>query len=114
VHADGDRVGSAFNSIICNGSIVSGGQVHRSILSPGVRIHSFAQVEDSILLEDVQVGRHARVRRAIIDKHVRIPPGLSIGDHPDLDRSRGLTVTEGGITVVPKDEDLGRLVASRD
>ena len=112
VHAEGNRVGSAFNSIVCNGSIVSGGQVHRSLLSPGVRINSFAQVEDSILLEGVEVGRHARVRNAIIDKHVRIPSGLSLGLDPDLDRSRGLTVTEQGITVIPKDEDLDRLAAA--
>ncbi|WP_391732977.1 glucose-1-phosphate adenylyltransferase [Tautonia sociabilis] len=111
VHAEGNRVGAAYNSIVCNGSIVSGGQVHRSLLSPGVRINSFATVEDSILFEGVEVGRHARVRNAIIDKHVRIPPGLEIGTDPALDRSRGLTVSEGGITVVPKDEDLGRFAS---
>ena len=74
VHTDPDRRGAAFNSIVCQGAIVSGGQVYRSILSPGVRINSYALVEDSILFDGVEVGRHARIRRAIIDKDVKIPP----------------------------------------
>ena len=108
VHTDGDRRGAAFNSIVCQGAIVSGGQVYRSILSPGVRIHSFALVEDSILLDGVQVGRHARIRRAILDKDVRVPPGFTIGLDRALDLSRGLFVTPEGLTVVAKSEDLER------
>ena len=77
VHAVGNRVGAAYNSIVCNGSIVSGGQVHRCILSPAVRINSYAIVEDSILFEGVEVGRHARVRRAIVDKGVQHPAPAS-------------------------------------
>ena len=80
-----------------------------SLLSPGVRINSFAEVEDSILFEGVEVGRHARVRNAIIDKHVRVPAGFSVGHDPELDRARGFTVTDGGITVIAKGEDLDRL-----
>jgi glucose-1-phosphate adenylyltransferase len=108
VHTDPDRRGAALNSIVCQGSIVSGGQVYRSILSPGVRINSFALVEDSILFDGVEVGRHARVRRAVIDKEVRVPAGFDIGWNHDADRARGLVVTEDGVTVVAKAEDLER------
>jgi glucose-1-phosphate adenylyltransferase len=108
VHTDPDRRGAALNSIVCQGSIVSGGQVYRSILSPGVRINSFALVEDSILFDGVEVGRHARIRRAIIDKDVRVPPGFDIGWNHEADLARGLVVTEDGVTVVAKAEDLER------
>jgi len=96
------RRGQALDSIICQGSIVSGGQVERSILGPDVRVNSYARVEDSILFESVDIGRHARVRRAIIDKGVRIPPGTSIGYDAEQDRARGFTVSEGGLTVIAK------------
>lgn len=109
VHAAGDRRGSAYDSIVCQGTIVSGAQVFRSILSPGVRLHSFALIEDSILFDGVEVGRHARIRRAIIDKDVRIPPRCEIGYDPAADLARGFTITDGGITVVAKGEDLGRV-----
>ena len=95
------RVGAALNSIISNGCIISGGNVKRSILSPRVTIHSFAEVEDSILLERVDVGRNARIKRTIIDKEVQIPPGTEIGYHLDEDAKR-FTVTASGIVVVPK------------
>jgi glucose-1-phosphate adenylyltransferase len=111
VHTDADRRGAAFNSIICQGAIVSGGQVYRSILSPGSRIHSYALVEDSILFDGVEVGRHARVRRAIIDKDVKVPAGFTLGWDRETDRARGLTVTEDGITVVAKGEELERFSA---
>ena len=76
VHTEGDRRGAAFNSIVCQGAIISGGPGHRSIVSPGVRVNSFALVEDSILFDGVDVGRHAAIRRAIIDKDVRDPRRL--------------------------------------
>jgi glucose-1-phosphate adenylyltransferase len=108
VHTDPDRRGAAYNSIVCQGAIVSGGQVFRSIVSPDVRINSYALVEDSILLDGVEVGRRARVRRAIIDKDVKVPVGFEIGWNRELDRSRGLSVSQDGITVVAKGEDLER------
>ncbi len=108
VHADAHRRGAAYNSIVCQGAIVSGGQVHRSILSPEVRIHSYASVEDSILFDGVEIGRYARVRRAILDKDVKVPPHFEVGYNLEADRARGLTVTEEGITVVAKAEDLER------
>jgi glucose-1-phosphate adenylyltransferase len=95
------RVGTAVNSIISDGCIISGGNVKRSILSPNVRIHSYAEVEDSILLEGVDVGRHARIRRAIIDKEVQVPSGTEIGYRLDEDAKR-FTVTGSEIVVVPK------------
>jgi len=95
------RVGTALNSIISNGCIISGGNVKRSILSPRVTIHSFAEVEDSILLEGGDVGRNARIKRTIIDKEVQIPPETEIGYDLDEDAKR-FTVTASGIVVVPK------------
>ncbi len=110
VHTDPDRRGAAFNSIVCQGAIVSGGQVYRSIVSPGVRVNSYALVEDAILLDGVEVGRRARVRRAIIDKDVKVPAGFEIGWNRELDLARGLTITPEGLTVVAKGEDLERFV----
>jgi glucose-1-phosphate adenylyltransferase len=99
--SDGQRVGATYNSIVSAGCIVSGGQVHRSILSPWVRINSFSEVRDSILMNGVEVGRHARIRRAIIDKEVRIPEGYQIGFNLKED-AKQFTVTESGIVVIPK------------
>ncbi len=96
------RRGQALDSIICQGCIVSGGQLERSIVGPDSRINSYAQVEDSILFEGVDVGRYAKIRRAIIDKGVHIPAGIEIGYDHDLDRSRGFLVTEHGVTVIAK------------
>jgi glucose-1-phosphate adenylyltransferase len=95
------RVGMALNSIISNGCIISGGNVRRSILSPKVMVHSFAEIEDSILLEGVDVGRNAKIKRTIIDKEVQIPEGMEIGYYLDED-ARRFTVTASGIVVVPK------------
>lgn len=95
------RVGTALNSIISNGCIISGGNVKRSILSPKVTVHSFAEIEDSILLEGVDVGRSAKIKRTIIDKEVQIPQGMEIGFQLDEDAKR-FTVTASGIVVVPR------------
>jgi glucose-1-phosphate adenylyltransferase len=99
---DTARRGQALDSIVCQGTIVSGGQVERSILGSNARINSYSRVEDSILFDGVSVGRHAKIRRAIIDKEVQIPAGIEIGYDHDLDRSRGFTVTERGVTVIAK------------
>ncbi len=95
------RVGHATDSLISEGCIVSGGHVHRSIVSPRVRVNSYSYVEGCILFEDVTVGRHCKIRRAIIDKHVDIPPGTVIGYDPEEDKAR-FQVTESGIVVIPK------------
>jgi glucose-1-phosphate adenylyltransferase len=95
------RLGRATDSLVSEGCIISGGRADRSILSPKVRINSYASVEGSILFENVNIGRHCRIRRAIIDKHVDIPAGTSIGYDLEEDRKR-FHVTESGIVVIPK------------
>ncbi len=95
------RIGTALNSILSHGSIISGGSVKRSVLSPKVKVHSYAEIEDSILLSGVEVGRYAKIRRAIIDKEVQIPEGMRIGYDFEEDAKR-FTVTASGIVVIPK------------
>lgn len=98
------RRGEAVDSMVCQGCIVSGGHVRRSILAPGVRINSYAMVEESLLFDRVEVGRYCRIRRAILDKDVNVPPHTMIGYNLEQDRARGFTVTEQGIVVIPKGE----------
>ncbi|MGB8931447.1 MAG: glucose-1-phosphate adenylyltransferase [Anaeromyxobacteraceae bacterium] len=95
------RVGRATDSLVCEGCIISGGQVHHSILSPKVRVNSFTKIDDCIIFENVNIGRHCRIRHAIIDKHVEIPAGTVIGYDEEADRRR-FPVTERGIVVIPK------------
>ena len=85
-------------------SVPPGNSTAECILSPNVRINSYAQVEESILFSGVNVGRHSRIRRAIIDKDVKLPAGTTIGYDLNRDRKRGLVVTEQGIVVVAKGE----------
>jgi glucose-1-phosphate adenylyltransferase len=94
--------GEGHESMVCPGSIISGGRVWRCIVAPRVRVNSYASVEESILLDRVDVGRHCRIRRAIIDKDIVIPKNATIGFDPEQDRRRGFTITEQGIVVVPK------------
>src|SRR5262245_2070616 len=96
------RRGEAHDSMLCNGCIISGGHVSRSVLSPNVRVNSYAVVEESILYDGVDVGRYARIRRTIIDKDVRIPAHASIGFDAEHDRQRGFTMTEQGVAVIAK------------
>ena len=96
--ADGRR-GQALDSIVSGGSILSGGLVRGSVIGRGVRIHSHALVEDSIIFDNCDIGRRARIRRAILDKNVRVPPDAVIGY--DLDRDRQFYhVTDSGIVVI--------------
>jgi glucose-1-phosphate adenylyltransferase len=98
------RRGSALDSMVCPGCIVSGGHVRRSILSPNVRIHSWSLVENSILFEGVDIGRRCRIRKAIIDKDVKVPQDTTIGHDLEHDRRRGFTITEQGVVVIAKGE----------
>jgi len=107
---DDRRCGRALDSIVCQGSIVSGGLVEHSVLARNVRINSYAHVEDSILFEGVHIGRHTHVRRAIIDKGIHIPAGVRIGFDPDEDRERGFTVSEGGVVVVAASDGVEHLL----
>jgi glucose-1-phosphate adenylyltransferase len=95
------RVGHALDSLVSEGVVVSGGTVLGSILSPYVRVNSFTEITDSILLQGVNVGRYSKLKRVIVDKNVDIPPRTEIGFDAESDRARGFTVTESGITVIP-------------
>ncbi len=105
VFAEPSRMGISLDSIVSAGCILSGGSVRNSVLSPDVRINSYADVDSSILFTHVKVGRHCRVRRAIIDRDVSIPEGTVIGYEPESDRQRYF-VTDSGITVVTRDYSL--------
>ena len=105
VHDAEGRVGRAIESLISPGVIISGAEVRRSILSPGVRVHSYAQVEGSVLMHGVEIGRNAVVRNAIIDKNVVVPEGAEIGVDLDIDRSR-FTVSAGGVVAIGKGEKV--------
>ncbi len=95
------RRGEALHSVVSEGCIVSGGVVRNSVLGRSVFIHSYSEVDDSVLMDYVEVGRHARIRRAIIDKNVYIPEGETIGYDLERDRKR-FFVTESGLVVIPK------------
>lgn len=99
---DDGRRGMAIDSLVSPGVIISGGHVLSSILSPQVYIHSFSLVEGSVVMEKANIGRHAVIRNAILDKNVIVEEGATVGVDHDLDRKRGFYVSDGGITVVPK------------
>jgi glucose-1-phosphate adenylyltransferase len=103
------RVGIATDSMVSHGCIISGGRIHRSVLGVGCRVNSFSEVEESVLFEHVVVGRHAKIRRAIIDKDVEIPSGTVIGFDREADRQR-FHVTERGTVVIPKRAKLDEVV----
>jgi glucose-1-phosphate adenylyltransferase len=105
VHDSEGRVGRAVNSMVCAGAIISGAEVGRSVLSPGVRVHSYAHIDGSILMHGAQVGRHAVVRNAIVDKDVHIPEGAKIGVDSEVDRQR-FTVSPGGIVALGKHQKV--------
>ncbi|MDR3563135.1 MAG: glucose-1-phosphate adenylyltransferase [Negativicutes bacterium] len=98
---DGRR-GQNLNSYICGGCIISGSTVRRSIVGPRCKVNSFSLVEDSILFDNVEIGRHVKIKRAIIDENVKIPDRAEIGYDHDEDRKKGYTVTDSGIVVVTK------------
>src|SRR5215471_17337 len=97
---EGRRMGVAVDSIVSAGCIVSGGRVLHSVLSPGVRVNSFCEVEHSILMPEVEIGRNSRVRNAIINTGIKLPEESAVGLDLKADRAKGYTVTECGITVV--------------
>ncbi len=102
---NGGRMGIALNSIVSAGCIISGARIERSVLSPDVRIDSYSEVYDSIIMEHVRIGKHVKIRRAIIDKSVNVPDGMTIGYNIEEDAKR-FAITEKGIVVVPKEMPL--------
>jgi glucose-1-phosphate adenylyltransferase len=106
VFESGDRrTGHALDSMVSAGVVVSGGTVRRSILSPGVRVHSGALIEGSVLMHDVDIGQNAVVRNAIVDKNVAIPEGAQIGVDTERDRQR-FVVSDGGVVVIGKGQKI--------
>jgi glucose-1-phosphate adenylyltransferase len=105
VFADSDRMGVAVDSVVAGGCILSGGRVKRCVVGYDVRINSFSEVEDSILFNHVNIGRHCRVRNAIIDRHVVLPERTEIGYDAAADRER-YHVTDSGIVVVVREESM--------
>ncbi len=102
---EGHRIGMAVDSIVCMGSVISGGRVNRSVLSFDVRVNSFSEVESSILFPHVDIGRYSRIRRAIIDRHIRIPEHSVIGYDLEEDRKK-YHVTESGIVVIVPEQRM--------
>jgi len=105
VFAETGRTGTALDSIVSMGCIVSGSMVKNSVLSPDVRVNSYSEIDASILFSHVNIGRHCRIRKAIIDRDVHIPEGTTIGYDLEADRQRYF-VTDSGITVVTRDYSL--------
>jgi glucose-1-phosphate adenylyltransferase len=106
VHDSGDRVGRAIDSMVSNGVVVSGGLVREAVLSPGVRVNSWARVERAVVLNNTIIGRHAVIENAILDKNVFVPEGVVIGVDKEHDRERGFVVSDGGVTVVGKSQTV--------
>ena len=106
VHGAHGRFGEALNSAVSPGVVISGARVNGSVVSPDVHVHSYTEIDSSVILDGVQVGRHCRVQRAIIDKNVVVPEETLIGYDRDHDLERGFVVTESGITVVGKGQEV--------
>lgn len=102
---EGRRMGIAVDSIVSSGSIVSGGRVTNSVLSPDVRVNSYTEVESSILFSHVDIGRYSRIRRAVIDRHIHLPERTEIGYNLEEDRKK-YHVTETGIVVVVPEQRM--------
>ena len=105
------RRGEAIDSIVSGGCILSGGVVRNSVLGRGVRVHAGALVEGCVIMDNCDIGRHAKVRRAILDKNVRVPEGAPIGYDLDADRARGWHVTDSGIVVIGREHSTVPMAA---
>jgi len=105
VFADPERMGIALDSTVSSGSIISGGRIEGCVLGYDVRVNSYSEVRDSIIFNHVSIGRHCRIRRAIIDRHVDLPEGTVIGHDLEADRAR-YTVSDEGVVVVVRPESM--------
>jgi glucose-1-phosphate adenylyltransferase len=106
---EGRRMGMAMDSIVSAGCIVSGGRVNRSVLSPGVRVNSYCDVDSCIVMANADIGRYSRLRRTIVGPNVTLPESSVIGYNLEEDRAKGYTVTESGVVVVPPARERGGL-----
>jgi glucose-1-phosphate adenylyltransferase len=106
-----NRRGEALDSICSGGCILAGGTVRRSVLGRGVRVHTCALVEDCVIMDNCDIGRNAKVKRAILDKNVRIPDGAEVGYDLEADRARGWHVTESGIVVIGREHNAVPMAA---
>ena len=106
VHSTDTRTGHAINAIVSSGCIISGALVEESVLGYGVRIHSFSHVKQSVVMNNVTIGRGVRITKAIIDKNVTIAPNTVIGEDLEADRQK-YTVSENGVVVIPKGAQIG-------
>ncbi len=98
-----DRKGSAIQSMVSGGCVISGATINRSLLFSNVRVHSYSEVTDSVILPEVDIGENCRIRKCIIDKGTRIEAGTVIGEDPEKDKARGFRITDKGITLVTPD-----------
>ena len=108
---DDNRRGEALDSIVSDGCILSGGVVRKSVLGRGVRVHTGALVEGCVIMDNCDIGRHAKVRRAILDKNVRISENTLVGYDLDADRARGWHVTDSGIVVIGREHSTVSVAA---
>jgi glucose-1-phosphate adenylyltransferase len=106
VHGWGERVGRAIGSLVSPGVIVSGALVENSIISPNVTVHSWAHLDGTVIMEGCDIGRHAVIRKAILDKNVVVPEGAEIGVDPERDRARGFTISDNGVVVIGKGQHV--------
>ena len=106
VHGAQGKFGEAHNSAVSPGVVISGATVTNSVLSPRVHVHSATTIDDSVLLDGVEIGRHTEIRRAIIDKNVYVPEKTTIGVDRERDEARGFVVTESGLTIVAKGQEV--------
>ncbi len=103
IHNEDGRRGEAINSMVSGGCVVSGAHVEHSLLFNDCKVHSYAKITDSVLLPEVEVGRHARIHKAVIDRGTKIPESMVIGEDHDEDRRRGFRVTDQGVVLVTPD-----------
>ena len=106
VHGHHGRFGEALNSAVSPGTVISGARVTGSIVGANVRVHSYSEVDESVILDNVVIGRNCKIRKAIIDKNVIVPEGCEIGIDHDRDRARGFEVTDGGVVVIGKGQKV--------
>ncbi len=112
IAADGPLPGIVEDSIIGSGSMISGGRIERSVVGHSCRMSSYSRVTESILMDGARIGRHAEVRRCIVDKGVIVPDGMRIGCDPQWDAAH-FTVSPSGVVVVPRHADLSGLVQAK-